>query len=237
MGGESTRPGALEVTAEQELARILPVIRELRKRTPVPISVDTRKAAVAKEALAAGAAMVNDVSGLQFDPGLARVVAEAGAACCVMHIQGTPETMQRDPRYDDVVEEISQFLGAAVARGEAAGIARSKLLVDPGIGFGKTFGQNLFLLRRLEDLRSLGCGVLIGTSRKAFLGHATGGRPAGERLAATLGSISAAAILAGADIVRVHDAAEAKDALAVADAIRTADEGGALFAPLAKRGT
>lgn len=229
IGGESTRPGARRVSAEEELERILPVIRGLRERTQVPLSVDTTKAAVAREALQAGAVLVNDISGLHFDPELPRVVAEAGAACCLMHVQGTPETMQQAPAYADVVEEVLTWLEQGVERAVAAGVPRERLLVDPGIGFGKTLGHNLFLLRRLGELRLLGLPVLVGTSRKSFLGRLTGDKPASERLAATLGSVAAVAASGEADLVRVHDVAEVKDALAVADAVRTACEGGELY--------
>lgn len=236
VGGESTRPGSPPVSADEELARILPVIEGLRARTDVPISVDTTKAAVAREALKAGAALINDISGFTFDPELPRVTAEAGAACCLMHIQGTPETMQKDPRYEDVVDEVLAFLEEGVARAVAAGVPRERVLVDPGIGFGKTLGHNLFLLRRLGELRVLGLPVLVGTSRKGFLGKLTGGKPASERLAATLGSVAALASTGTADFVRVHDVAEAHDALAVADALREALEGGDLYLPVRTRG-
>jgi dihydropteroate synthase len=236
VGGETTRPGSRPVPWEEELARVLPVVEALRARTQVPLSVDTTKAAVAREALRAGAALINDISGFTFDAELPRVVAEAGAACCLMHLQGTPETMQQAPRYEDVVDEVLDFLEAGVGRAVAAGVPRERILVDPGIGFGKTFGHNLYLLRRLNDLRVLGLPVLVGTSRKGFLGALTGGRPASERLAATLGSVAAVAALGGADLVRVHDVAEARDALAVADALRTAEDGGALYASPGGRG-
>ncbi|WNG46664.1 dihydropteroate synthase [Archangium minus] len=229
VGGESTRPGSPPVPAEEEVARILPVIQGLRARTDVPISVDTTKAAVAREALKAGAVLINDISGFTFDPELPRVTAEAGAACCLMHIQGTPETMQKDPRYEDVVDEVLAFLEEGVARAVAAGVPRERVLVDPGIGFGKTLGHNLFLLRRLEELRVLGLPLLVGTSRKGFLGKLAGGKPATERLAATLGSVAVMAGAGDADFVRVHDVSEVKDALAVADAVREALEGGSLY--------
>ncbi|HEX8441009.1 dihydropteroate synthase [Archangium sp.] len=229
VGGESTRPGSPPVSAEEELARILPVLEGLRARTDVPLSVDTTKAAVAREALKAGAVLINDISGFHFDAELPRVVAEAGAACCLMHIQGTPETMQKDPHYEDVVDEVLAFLEEGVAKAVAAGVPRERVLVDPGIGFGKTLGHNLFLLRRLGELRVLGRPLLVGTSRKAFLGRLTGGKPADERLAATLGSVAVMAAAGDADFVRVHDVAEVRDALAVADAVRAAQEGGALY--------
>lgn len=230
IGGESTRPGSGGVSVDEELARVIPVIEGIRARVSTPISIDTTKAAVARAAIQAGASLVNDISGFTFDPELPRVTAELGAACCLMHIQGTPETMQQDPRYDDVVEEIVAFLAGGIARAEAAGVPRGRVLVDPGIGFGKTAGHNLWLLRRLGDFRTLGCPVLVGTSRKRFLGTLTGGKPPQERLWATLGSVAAVAAAGSADFVRVHDVAEAKDAIAVSDAVRNAVEAGALYA-------
>jgi len=231
VGGESTRPGATSVGAAEELRRILPVIRGLREKIEVPISVDTTKAEVARAALEAGASLVNDISGLRFDPELAPVAARAGAACCLMHIQGTPRTMQASPRYGDLVEEIVASLTESVSRAEQAGIPRDRLLVDPGIGFGKTFAHNLFLLRRLGELRVLGLPVLVGTSRKAFLGALAGGKPPGERVVATAATVAIVAAAGGADFVRVHDVAEAKDAAAVGDAVRTALDAGELFSP------
>ncbi len=236
VGGESTRPGAPEVTVEEELARVLPVVKALAARVDVPLSIDTRKPEVAEAALAAGACLVNDVTGFLGDARLAQVAAAAGAACCLMHLQGTPQTMQQAPSYGDVVEEVVAYLRQGVERALAAGIPRQRILVDPGIGFGKTAGHNLFLLRRLPELRVLGLPILVGTSRKSFLGQLAGGKPPGERLAATLGSIAALAVMGGADVVRVHDVTEAKDALAVADALRSAQEGGTLWAPTSPRG-
>ncbi|MCP3103509.1 dihydropteroate synthase [Myxococcus sp. K15C18031901] len=229
VGGESTRPGSQGVGVEEELARVLPVIQGLRARTDAPLSVDTTKAAVAREVLRAGAHLVNDISGFGLDPDLPRVVAEAGAACCLMHMQGTPSTMQQAPHYDDLVDDVLTVLEGAVARATHAGIPRERILLDPGIGFGKTVDHNLYLLRRLGELRALGLALLVGTSRKSFLGQLTGGRPPAERLAATLGSVAAMAALGGADVVRVHDVAQTRDALAVADALRLARDGGALM--------
>jgi len=231
IGGESTRPGAGEIPVQVELERVLPVIEAVHAASDVPLSIDTRKAEVARAALRAGAALVNDVSGLGHDPALAGVVAGAGAALALMHIQGTPETMQVDPRYDDVVAEVIAFLADRIARAVAAGVARDRIWVDPGIGFGKTVGHNLFLLRHLAQLRILGAPVLVGTSRKRFLGALTGGKPPDERLPGTLASVAAVAALHGADVVRVHDVADVKDALAVADAIARAREGGDLWDP------
>jgi dihydropteroate synthase len=231
IGGESTRPGSGEVPVQVELDRVLPVLEAVRAASDVPLSIDTRKAAVAREALRLGAVLVNDVSGLGHDPALANAVAEASAALALMHIQGTPETMQADPRYDDVVAEVLDFLSGRIDRAVAAGVGRERIWVDPGIGFGKTSGHNLFLLRHLSQLRVLGAPVLVGTSRKRFIGVLSGGRPPEQRLPGSLASIAAVAVLHGADVVRVHDVAEARDALAVADAIARAREGGDLWGP------
>lgn len=228
VGGESTRPGAEVVGVDEELSRVIPVIRAVRERSDIPISIDTTKAAVAREALKAGASMVNDISGLTFDEGLAPVIAETGAACCLMHIRQTPRTMQLNPTYDDVVQEVVDSLRAAIGRAMAAGVAHDRLIVDPGIGFGKTAGHNLFLMRRLGDLRVLGCPVLVGPSRKSFLGHVTRRAAPSDRLAGTLAAVSFAALM-GVDVVRVHDVAEARDAIAVTRAIAQAHEGGAAY--------
>jgi dihydropteroate synthase len=230
IGGESTRPGAPAVGADEELSRVLPVVEQLRARTDVPLSIDTGKATVARAALAAGASLVNDVTGFAGDPALPAVTAEAGAAVCLMHMQGTPRTMQADPQYQDVVGEVLESLVKAAVRAESAGIPGSRVWIDPGIGFGKTAGQNLFLLRHLREFRLLGRPVVVGTSRKAFLGTLAGGKPPGGRLPGTLASVATAALLGGADVVRVHDVAEVRDALAVAEAIARADEGGVLWA-------
>ncbi len=235
VGGESTRPGAEEVPAKEELRRVLPVIEALRASSAVPLSIDTSKAEVAQAALSAGATLVNDVTGFRADAGLPAVTAAAGAVACLMHMQGTPRTMQASPRYDDVMAEVLEGLAAAVARAEAAGVPRGRIWVDPGIGFGKTLDDNLFLLRHLRELRLLGCPVVLGTSRKSFLGTLSGGKPPDQRLAGSLASVAVAVALGGVDVVRVHDVAEVKDALAVADAIGRARSGGALWAPSATR--
>lgn len=230
VGGESTRPGAAEVSAADELARVLPVIEAVHQKLPeVPLSVDTTKAKVAAKALEAGASMVNDITGFAFDPELASVAAQAGAAACVMHIQGTPRTMQHDPKYGDVVEDVLASLEASLERGEKAGLPRNRMLADPGIGFGKTLGHNLFLLRRLNDLRQLRVPILVGTSRKSFLGRLTGKPVASERVAASVASVAAIAAQGGADFVRVHDVEETLDAVKVADALRAANEGGDFY--------
>jgi dihydropteroate synthase len=235
IGGESTRPGAAEVPAEEELRRVLPVIEALRASSDVPLSIDTSKAEVAQAALAAGVTLVNDVTAFGADAKLPSVTAAAGAAVCLMHMRGTPRTMQAAPHYEDVMAEVLEGLAGAVARAEAAGVARGRIWVDPGIGFGKTLEDNLFLLRHLRELRLLGCPVVLGTSRKSFLGTLSGGKPPDQRLAGTLASVAAAVVLGGADVVRVHDVAEARDALAVVDAIGRARAGGALWGAPASR--
>lgn len=211
VGGESTRPGAAEVPVDDELRRILPVIEALSAGT-CPVSVDTVKPAVMRAALAAGASIVNDVSGLR-EAGALEAVAASGAGVCVMHMQGTPRTMQRDPRYEDVVAEVRAFLAGRVAALVDAGVERARIAIDPGIGFGKTLEHNLALLRALPALHELGCAVLVGLSRKSMLGAITG-RATDERLAASLaGALWCAA--RGADIIRVHDVRETRDALRV----------------------
>ncbi|MGO8968975.1 MAG: dihydropteroate synthase [Myxococcaceae bacterium] len=234
IGGESTRPGAAEVPADQELKRILPVIEGLRAQSDIPLSIDTSKAGVAEAALAAGATLVNDVTGFLGDARLPAVTAAAGAAVCLMHMQGTPRTMQHSPHYEDLMADVLEMLGAAVGQAEAAGIPRGRIWVDPGIGFGKTSGHNLFLLHHVRELRLLGCPVVLGTSRKAFLGALAGGKSPDQRLPGTLASVAASAVVAGVDVVRVHDVGEVRDALAVADAIGRARSGGALWAPTAE---
>jgi dihydropteroate synthase len=221
VGGESTRPGASEVPAALEIARTARLVEELAKRFDLPISIDTRKAQVAQVALAAGAALVNDVSGLAFDPDLAGVVAEAGAELLLGHSRGTPETMQRDPHYGDVLREVGDELEAGVQRALAAGVARETLSVDPGIGFGKRLEDNLALLARAGELRErLALPLLVGPSRKSFLGTLTGD-PADARDLASHAAC-AVAVFAGADAVRVHDAAGASRAVKVARALRDA---------------
>jgi dihydropteroate synthase len=219
VGGESTRPGAPPVPLDEELRRVIPVIEALAD-LGVPISVDTRKAEVAARALAAGAAIVNDVAGLR-DEAMRSAVARAGAGAIVMHMRGTPETMQADPRYDDLLGEVAGWLAERAAAAEAAGVAPDAIALDPGFGFGKTPDHNLELLRRLDELRSLGRPVAIGVSRKSTLGKVTG-RPPGERLAAGIAA-AAIAVRSGANIVRTHDVRETCDAVAMAAAI----EGGA----------
>lgn len=217
VGGESTRPGAEPVATDVEIRRTEPVVRAVAS-LGVPVSIDTRKAAVAEAALEAGAAMVNDVSALMHDPAMATVAARSGAAVCLMHMRGTPATMQDSPEYDDVVGEIAQYLQARVRFAVEAGVRRERILVDPGIGFGKTVEHNLDLLNHVDRIREW-CQrpVLIGTSRKRFIG-AVLGRPVAERLVGTVASV-VAAIARGADIVRVHDVPETVEAARLADAV------------------
>ena len=218
VGGESTRPGAEPVSSEDELARVLPVIDGLAAAPAgAQISIDTSKAAVARAALAAGSSLVNDVSALRADPEMAAVVADSGAECCLMHMLGEPRTMQQHPHYDDVVDDVKAFLEARLAAAVGAGIEEQRVLLDPGIGFGKTIEHNLELLRRLGELSSLGRPIVIGTSRKSFLGRIAGGAGASERLAGTLAT-NVLALERGASVFRVHDVAPVREALAVAAA-------------------
>ncbi|HYH53750.1 MAG TPA: dihydropteroate synthase [Solirubrobacterales bacterium] len=216
VGGESTRPGAEAVGAEEELRRVVPVIWGLAD-LDCRISVDTSKANVAEAALDAGAEIVNDVTALRGDPAMAALCAERGATVVLMHMLGDPRTMQDDPRYDDVVAEVKAFLAQRLESATAAGIAEERIWLDPGIGFGKTREHNMELLRRLGELRDLGRPLLIGTSRKSFIGGVDGSA-ADERLGGTIAS-SIIAAAEGAEILRVHDVAEMRQALAVATAI------------------
>ncbi|WP_119418743.1 dihydropteroate synthase [Desertibaculum subflavum] len=220
IGGESTRPGSQGTPAAEQLARVLPVIEGL-KPLGRPLSIDTRDATVMREAVAAGAAIVNDVTGLTHDPAALAAVAATKASVILCHSRGEPATMQQHPRYGDVVAEVRDALAALVARAEAAGIARTRLAVDPGIGFGKTPAHNLALLRRLDALAALGLPVLIGASRKGFIGRLTGVEAADRRVA---GSVAAALWAAeqGARLLRVHDVAETRQALAIWAAIEKA---------------
>ena len=206
VGGESTRPGAAPVSVEEEVRRVLPVIRALARRLRVPISIDTSKAEVARRAIEAGAAMVNDVTALRGDPRMATVIAQAGVPVILMHMRGTPQTMQRRARYRDVVEDVKAFFAEAIQRAHAAGIASHKILIDPGLGFGKTLTHNLLLLQRLNELTALGWPVVFGPSRKSFIGQVQDA-PIEERLAGTLACVGAA-MRHGVQMVRVHDVKE-----------------------------
>jgi dihydropteroate synthase len=224
VGAESTRPGSPGVPAGEERARLLPVLERLLDGPPCPVSVDTSKPDVAEAALALGAHMVNDITALSGGPELARVCAAHGAALTVMHMQGTPRTMQADPRYDDLLGEVRAGLETAVGAAEAAGVAPDAICVDPGIGFGKTVGHNLTLLKRLDAFRSLGKPILVGPSRKSFIGALLDHVPPAERLEGTLAAC-VMAVAAGAHIVRVHDVAAVRRAVRVAEAIRDAVPG------------
>jgi len=218
VGGMSTRPGAEEISTDQELARVVPLVRRLASEIDLPISIDTYRATVAEAALAAGAVIVNDITGLDADPALAAVVAAQGAGLVLMHIQGRPRTMQHNPHYGDLLGEIHAYLWASRDRAIAAGVPPTHIWADPGIGFGKTGDHNLQILRRLGELRSLGMPILIGTSRKWFIGSILGGRPPAERVSGT-GATLVLGVAHGADIVRVHDVGPAVDVVRVADAI------------------
>jgi dihydropteroate synthase len=217
VGGESTRPGAAPVPLAEELRRVVPVIRALAP-LGVPLSVDTYKSAVARAALDAGAALVNDISGLRFDPAMAGVAAAAGVPVIVMHLQGTPRTMQHAPHYDDLITEVCAELQAATARAESAGIPRDQIILDPGFGFGKTVAHNLALVRRLREFASTGQPLLLGPSRKATIGKLLGDLPPEERIEGT-GALVALAIAHGVDIVRVHDVQAMVRVARVADAV------------------
>jgi dihydropteroate synthase len=215
IGGESTRPGAEPVSEEVELERVVPVVERLAE-ADAQLSIDTSKFAVAEAALDAGATIVNDVSAFRFAPELAGLVAGRGALCCLMHMQGEPRTMQQDPHYEDVVSDVKAFLEQRLAFAVAEGVREEKVWLDPGIGFGKTVEHNLELLRRLDEICAIGRPVVVGTSRKGFLGQITG-RSEGDRLAGTIAT-NVMALERGAAIFRVHDVREVADALAVAAA-------------------
>lgn len=217
VGGESTRPGAQPVGIDEELRRVVPVVQRLAQQSDVCISVDTTKAQVARAALDAGAHIVNDISGLTFDPQMPHVCAAAGAGVICMHIRGTPQNMQDDPYYNDVVEEVRQFLESRLIELERMGISRRQLVTDPGIGFGKTAEHNLAVLGNIGRFRSLGRPVCIGHSRKRFLKKLLG-RPVDERLFATVG-VAVAVALQGAEIIRVHDVAAIRDAILACRAV------------------
>jgi dihydropteroate synthase len=218
IGGESTRPGAAPVSLQEELDRVVPVIERLRRETGCPLSVDTTKSAVARAAVAAGASFVNDISGLQFDAGMAETVAQSGAGLFLMHTRGRPDRMQENTAYADLLGEIVACLRTGLEQAQAAGIAVEKMAIDPGIGFGKSAEGNLEILHRLRELHSLGRPVLLGTSRKSFIGRALGQVDPGRRLAGTLATV-ALGVSAGVQIFRVHDVRQAREAALMAWAI------------------
>jgi dihydropteroate synthase len=224
VGGESSRPGAQPVPLEEELARVLPVVRELAARTAMPISVDTTKAEVARQALEAGAHVINDITALQGDAAMAEVVRASGAGVVLMHMQGTPQTMQVNPTYQDVVAEVTAFLQTRLQAAADAGIAGEQVVLDPGFGFGKKTRHNLELMARLAEFQRLGRPVCLGVSRKGVFGKVLG-RPLEQRLAGSLAAVCHALARDAAQIVRVHDVAETRDAVVLFDALRRIENG------------
>jgi dihydropteroate synthase len=224
VGGESTRPFSEPVSPEEEIRRVVPVIKELSRRLSVPISIDTTKAEVARAALDAGAVIVNDVGALRLDPEMAELIASRNVSVVLMHMQGLPKTMQLDPHYEDVVAEVKAFLADAVDAAEAAGIERSKIIADPGIGFGKTVTHNLILIQELSALQSLEVPILIGPSRKSFITKLLG--EGNERRELGTQAAVCAAALNGADIVRVHDVTRTKETLKLIDAMKNVQTNG-----------
>ena len=220
IGGESTKPGSKPIELEEELRRVIPVIESIAKEADVPISIDTYKSTVAQRAIEAGAEIINDISGLHFDPDLAKVAAKWNIPLSLMHIRGTPETMQKNVHYDSLFSEILQYLKDSIQRAESAGLDPGQIIIDPGIGFGKTAEDNLLIIKNLHEFRILGKPILLGTSRKSFIGKILNAE-VGDRLEGTLSSM-AIGVLNGAHIIRSHDVLQAKKALAVADAIRLA---------------
>jgi dihydropteroate synthase len=221
IGGESTRPGADPVAVDEELARVIPVIRGLAARIKAPLSIDTRHARVAREAVAAGACLINDVTGLTGDPEMARAVAETAAGLVVMHIQGEPRTMQQDPKYDNLMADICRFLRRGIMAAREAGVEEDRILIDPGIGFGKRLEHNLQVLSRLGQLRTLGRPIMVGVSRKRFIGDVTGIRKAADRVFGTAAAC-ALAVAQGALALRVHDVLQMRQAVPQ-DAMRSSE--------------
>ena len=220
VGGESTRPGSEPVEYEEEVRRIIPVIDALAKRIKVPISIDTYKADVAKRALDAGASIINDISGLRFDPGMPKVAAECRVPIVLMHIKGTPKNMQVNPEYEALIPEIVDYLRISIKLAIDSGVREEMIIVDPGIGFGKTFEHNLEILRNLHEFTLLEKPLLVGPSRKAFIGKILGNASSSERMEGTAAAV-AISIMNGANIVRVHDVEEMGRVARVADAIKS----------------
>jgi dihydropteroate synthase len=218
IGGESSRPGAEPLSADEEMRRVIPVIESLAKQIPTPISIDTYKANVAREAVAKGAKIINDISALTFDPDMLPLAAKLNVSVCLMHMRGTPKTMQDDLIYGDVVAEVKEFLSTRIDSCLQAGIKKEHIWIDPGIGFGKDLEQNLELLRNLPELKSLGYPVLVGPSRKGFIGKLLGGLPPEERLEGTE-AVVAYSISKGVDIIRVHDIIATKRVITITDAL------------------
>ncbi len=228
IGGESTRPFSDPVSEEEEILRVVPLIERLSKHISIPISIDTTKAGVAEQAIKAGASIINDISSLRFDPKMADVAVDYGVPVILMHMLGNPKTMQIEPEYDDLITEIKSFLEDAIDRAENRGISRSKIIIDPGIGFGKTFGHNLLLIQRLQELKTLNAPILIGTSRKAFIRNILKDKtdkdinPDSAIVETGTQASVAAAVLNGAHIVRVHDVVNTRVTLKIIDAVKNA---------------
>jgi dihydropteroate synthase len=221
VGGESSRPGAESIAASEELRRVMPVVKALREISDIPISIDTCKSEVARQALSEGASMINDITALRGDRDMAGTIASFDASVVLMHMKGDPRTMQGAPHYDDIMSEISDHLAGSIEIAAGAGIDPDKIIVDPGIGFGKTVEHNIEILKKLEQLKGLGKPILVGTSRKSFIGELTGKGTDG-RMFGTAATVTAA-ILKGADIIRVHDIGEMRDVVFVTDALKRTD--------------
>jgi dihydropteroate synthase len=217
IGGESTRPNAKFVKEEEEIRRVIPVIKNLNRKIKIPISIDTRKSKVAREAIEHGASMVNDISGLNWDSKMIKVIRDYKVPVVIMHIKGTPQTMQKNPKYNDVISEIYDYFLKAIEKALKNGIKKEKIIIDPGIGFGKLLKHNIEILKRLIEFKSLGYPILIGTSRKSFIGQLLN-LPVDRRLNGSLAS-SAVSIMNGADILRVHDVRQTKELAKVIDSI------------------
>lgn len=220
VGGESTRPGALKISAKEEIKRVAPVIEAIAKKIKIPVSIDTYKSEVAKAALSAGASLVNDISGLRFDSKMPSVIAKNKVPVCIMHIKGTPRNMQANPAYAALIPEITDYLHEGIEIARSAGIADDKIIIDPGLGFGKTLEHNLEIIRRLNEFSGFEKPILLGPSRKSFIGSLLGGLPADERLEGTASAV-AIGIFNGANIIRVHDVKVMIRVARIADGIKT----------------
>ena len=218
IGAESSKPGAVPIDEKEERRRLIPIVQAVCRRVSVPVSIDTTKASIAEQALDVGAAMINDISALRFDARMGAVVAKSGAGLVLMHMQGTPQTMQHDAEYADVVEEVRRFLNARLDVAKEAGISPDRILLDPGVGFGKNCRHNLTLLNRLDTFAALGRPLVVGVSRKAFIGKILD-RPIDGRLMGTAGAV-AVAVMKGARVVRIHDVAPIRDVVRMVEAIQ-----------------
>lgn len=219
IGGESTRPGAEPISVDEELKRVIPVIENLSKKINIPISIDTYKAKVAEEAIKAGATIINDISGLRFDPQMPYIAAKYDTPVVIMHIKGTPKNMQINPLYDALIPEIMEYLRNSIVIAKNAGVKENRIIIDPGIGFGKKLEHNLLIIKKLKEFTSLGKPILIGVSRKSFIGKILGDAPVEHRLEGTMAAV-AVSVINGANIVRVHDVKEIIKVVKVVDAIK-----------------